>query len=185
MSDVRGAATRQRVLLATSDPVFGVLCQKALETGSSLQFLVAVPPPELLATVRRFAPDLVILDADGQDVAAFKALATKVMLVSDAPLVVVSAYLSPGAPGLCVLLQSISARFVQKPRGATSLDLADEDGPPFAAALQAAFAAQEDGGLATDDLDVGTDDPDPRISQLDAEWNIEPEPVSSARRSDG
>ena len=41
-----------------------------------------------------------MLDADGEDVAALKALATKVMLVSFAPVVVVSAYLAPGSPGL-------------------------------------------------------------------------------------
>jgi chemotaxis response regulator CheB len=146
-----------RVVLATSDLVFAALCKRALEGGTNPQRVVAVSPAELLETVRKLAPDLLVLDADGEDVAALKALATKVMLVSDAPVVLVSAYLGPGSPGLSALLQSIPATFVQKPQGPSSLSLADEDGPPFVAAMQAAFAAHEDEDLAADSLDGGWD----------------------------
>jgi hypothetical protein len=151
------APPRARVVLATSDPVFAVLCKRALEEGTNLQLLVAVPPTQLLETARQFVPDLLVLDADGEDVVALKALAAKVMLVSDAPIVLVFSYLGPGSRELCALLQSIPATFVQKPQGPSSLSLADEDGPPFVAALQAAFAGYQDDDVAADKLDEGWD----------------------------
>ena len=138
----QAARTSTRVVLATSDPVFAVLCKRALE-GASQQLLAVVTPAELLETVRQLSPELLVLDADGEDVAALKLLATKVMLVSDARVVLVSAYLAPGSPGLCALLQSIAATFVQKPQGPSSLSLAEGEGPPFVAALRAAFAAHD------------------------------------------
>jgi len=157
------AATRVRVVLATSDPVFAALCRRALEWGTN-QALVAVSLSELLETARQLEPDRMILDADAEDVPALVALAAKVMLVSDAPIVLVSAYLAPGSPDLCALLQSIGATFVQKPQGPSSLSLADEDGPPFAAALEEAFAAREDEDLAPDNLDAGWDVGDERAT---------------------
>jgi hypothetical protein len=159
------AAPRARVVLATSDPVFAVLCRRALEWGTN-QALVAVSLSELLETARQLEPDRIILDADadGEDVAALATLAAKVMLVSDARVVLVSAYLAPGSPDLCALLQSIGATFVQKPQGPSSLSLADEDGPPFAAALEEAFAAREDEDLAPDNLDAGWDVGDDRAT---------------------
>src|SRR5207245_2508382 len=119
----------------------------------------------LLDTARQLAPSFIVLDADGEDVAALKALATKVMLVSFAPVVVVSAYLAPGSPGLSTLLQSIAAAFVQKPQGPSSLSLADTDGPRFAAALRAAFAAHDGVEVAGVNLDEGWDDEEERAAR--------------------
>jgi chemotaxis response regulator CheB len=135
-----------RVLLATADPVFATLCQRALEVARPPHTVVAVSPLELLEMARHLPHDVLILDADHQDIATLKALAGKVMLVSDAPVVLISAYLAPGSPGLTALLASIAAQFVQKPQGASSLSLADDDGPAFVAALQAAFAGHEGQG---------------------------------------
>jgi len=146
------------ILLATSDPVFAALCKRALEAATSQQtLLVAVSPAELLEKARELAPHHLVLDTDGQDVAALAALATKMMLVSGAPIVFVSAYLAPGSTGLSSLLQSIPASFVQKPQGPSSLSLADEEGTPFVAALQAAIASQQNEDAAADELDTGWD----------------------------
>jgi hypothetical protein len=150
-------ATTTRVVLASSDPVFAALCKRALGGGTKPLLLVGLSPPEPLETLLQLVHDVVVLDADGRDTTALKALATKVMLLSEAPIVLVSAYLAPGSPGLGTLLQSIAARFVQKPQGSSSLSLAGEDGPPFAAALQAALAEYEDDGGAADDIDAGWD----------------------------
>jgi chemotaxis response regulator CheB len=151
------------ILLATSDPVFAALCKRVLEAGTN-QEIVAVSPSELLEKARQLAPRHLVLDADGQDVAALKALATKVMLVSDANIVFVSAYLAPGSAGLSSLLQSIPAAFVQKPQGPSSLSIADDDGTTFVAALQAALDAKQSEDVATDNLDAGwdTDESRPR-----------------------
>jgi chemotaxis response regulator CheB len=159
------------VVLATSDPMFAALCKRALD-GTSLSLLAAVPLPELLETARRVAPDLLLLDCDGEDAQALKALATKVMLVSDARVVLVSAYLAPGSPGLCALLQSIAATFVQKPEGPSSLGLADDDGPAFVAALQAAFAAHGNEDLPGQPHQPPSVLPD----DFDAGWDIEEQP---------
>ena len=175
---------RERALLATSDPVFGALCKQALEPGIGPQVVAAVPPTELLETARRLAPDLLILDADGLDVAAFKALATKVTLVSDARIVLVSGYLAAGTAGLGTLLQSVVARFVQKPRGATSLSLADEDGPSFAAAIQGASATHDGEEFAIEEPPAPTSDGDLRVSHVDAGWDTPADGVSAPRRSD-
>jgi chemotaxis response regulator CheB len=148
-------ALRARVVLVTSDPVFAALSKRALEEAPGVQLVVAVSAAELLETARQVAPDFLVVDVDGEDAAALKTLVAKVMLVSDAPVVLVSAYLAPGSPRLGALLQSIAATFVQKPQGPSSLSLADEDGPPFVAALQAAFAGHEGESLAADDLDAG------------------------------
>jgi hypothetical protein len=147
MSPADAVPAATRVVVGTSDPVFAALCRRAL-AGSRLELLAAVSPAELLETTRREAPQLVLLDADGEEAMALKALATKVMLVSDARLVLVSAYLAPGSPGLSALLQSVAATFVQKPEGPSSLSLADGDGPAFVVALQAAFAAHDGHDLA-------------------------------------
>jgi chemotaxis response regulator CheB len=133
-----------RTVLATSDPLFAAMCTQAL-AASPLELAAAVTPAELLETARQLAPALIVLDADGEEAAALKVLAAKVMLVCDAHVVLASAYLAPGSPGLCALLQSIAATFVHKPEGASSLSLVDEDGAAFVAALLAAFAAHEDG----------------------------------------
>ncbi|HVR60544.1 MAG TPA: hypothetical protein VMU50_01530 [Polyangia bacterium] len=140
----RGAgAGPTRVLLATADPVFAALCQRALEAAARPCAVTVVTPSELLAAARQGEHDVLLLDADRQEAGALRTLATKVMLVSDGPVVLVSAYLGPGSPGLGALLQSIPARFVQKPQGGSSLSIASDDGPPFVAALQAAFTAHE------------------------------------------
>jgi chemotaxis response regulator CheB len=184
--------TSTRVVLATSDPVFAVLCRRALE-GANQQLLAAVSPPELLETVRQLAPDFLVLDADGEDVAALKVLATKVMLVSDARVVLVSAYLAPGSPGLCALLQSIVATFVQKPQGSSSLSLADEDGPPFVAALEAAFGAGENEHLVGQPLgatpsvaSVGraSGSVPSLVADIDAAWDTDEEPPAAPTRAD-
>jgi chemotaxis response regulator CheB len=125
-----------RVVLATPDPVFAAQCQKALE-GTDQQLLATVSLAELVDATRRLAPDLVVLDADGEDVAALKVLATKVMLMGDPRIVLVSAYLAPGSPVLCALLQSIAASFVQKSRGPSWLGLADDGRASFVGALHA------------------------------------------------
>ena len=130
------------MVLATSDAVFGALCKRALEGGPGGARVVLVSPRQVLETARKVAHDVLLLDVDGEDVADLKALAAKAMLVSEARIVLTSGYLSPGAPGLTALLQSIAATFVQKPQGRSSLGLADEDGPPFVAALQAALASE-------------------------------------------
>ena len=142
-SSAGAAVGRQRVLLATADPVFAALCTRALEKATPPSLVVAVSPPDLLGAARQVAHDVLVLDADRQDVAALKALAGKVLLVSDAPVVLIAGYLGPGSPGLDVLLASIPAHFVQKPQGSSSLSLADQDGPPFIAALQATFTAHQ------------------------------------------
>jgi chemotaxis response regulator CheB len=142
-----------RVLLATVDPVFAAVCARAL-AAEPLELAGAVAPSELLESARQLSPDLIVLDCDGEEAAALKVLASKVMLVSDAELVLVSAYLAPGSPGLSALLQSIPATFVQKPGGASSLGLIDEEGAPFAAALMAAqggAAPPTTGGSSFDD----------------------------------
>jgi chemotaxis response regulator CheB len=149
-------------LLATLDPVFAALCKRALEARSNRHTLVAVAPANFLETLRRLAPHLLVLDADGQDVTAIRALAMKAMLLSEAPLVFVSAYLAPGSAGLSALLQSIPVAFVQKPRGPSSVSLADEDGPLFVDALHAAFAAQQGDDLADASLDAEWDAGDTR-----------------------
>ena len=163
------ATTSTRVVLATFDPVFGALCKRAFERATTPHVLVAVSPPELLETVRQVAPDLLVLDVDGEDVAALKVLAAKVMLVSDAHVVLASAYLGPGSAGLGGLLQSIAATFVQKPEGPSSLSLADEDGPPFVATLFAALAASDDEDLAVETLDAGWDPDDERARRVGAD----------------
>jgi chemotaxis response regulator CheB len=170
--------TSTRAVLATCDPMFAALCKRAL-AGTTLQLLAAVSPPELLATVRRCAPDLLVLDADGQEVAALKALATKVMLVSDARVVLVSAYLAPGSPGLCALLQSIAATFAQKPDGSSSLGLAEKDGPQLVAALQAAFTAHEATDLGRSHPELGAHLP----VDFDAGWDIPEEPPARGNPS--
>lgn len=131
------------VLLSTADPVFAALCKNALEGASHPTFVVAVSPFELLQTARQVAHDVLILDADRQEATALKTLASKVMLISDAPMVLVSAYLAPGSPALGALLQSVPAHFVQKPQGSSSLNLAENEGPPFVATLQSAFTAHQ------------------------------------------
>ncbi len=147
MSGVTGAAgatksaAGARVLLATPDPVFAALCQRALEAPPRPATVVTVSPAELLQAARQVDHDVLVLDADRQDATALKTLASKVMLVSEAPLVLISAYLAPGSPALGALLQAIPAHFVQKPQGSSSLSLAGEDGAPFVAALRAAFTA--------------------------------------------
>jgi chemotaxis response regulator CheB len=173
------AAASTRAVLATSDPLFAALCQRAL-AGTSLKLLAAVPPSELLETVRRLAPDLLVLDVDGEETGALKALATKVTLVSEAHIVLVSAYLAPGSPGLSALLQSIAATFVQKPEGPSSLGLADGDPPPFVAALGAALAAHDEGSL-----DGNARQPSILPVDFDSGWDIEEEPPGrgSASRS--
>jgi chemotaxis response regulator CheB len=125
-----------RVVLASQDPVFSLLCRRAL-AGTSLDVVAVVPPSRLLEATRQAAPELVVIDIDAEDTLELKALTTKLMLVSDARLVLTAAYLAPGSPGLCTLLQAIAADFVQKPEGPSSLGLADEDGAPFAVALEA------------------------------------------------
>ena len=62
-------AAASRLVLATSDPVFAAQCEKALD-GSSHQMLASVTLPELVDATRRLAPDLVVIDADREDVAA-------------------------------------------------------------------------------------------------------------------
>jgi chemotaxis response regulator CheB len=176
-------ATNTRVVLATSDPLFAALCKRAL-AGTNLTLLAAVPPPELLQTARQLAPDLLVVDADGEEFAALKALTTKVMLVSEARLVLVSAYLAPGSPGLCALLQSIAATFVQKPAGPSSLSLAEEDGLQFVAALKAAFAAHEAhdvAGLASPLAGVLSGSALGR--DFDAGWDLEEAPPPSPTRA--
>ena len=142
-SELPGSAPGAAVLLATADPIFAVLCKQALAAAPRPSIVVAVSPPELLQAARQVDHAVLVLDADRQEATALKALASKVMLVSDAPVVLISAYLAPGSPGLGALLQSIPAHFVQKPQGSSSLSLAGDDGPRFAAALQAAFTAHE------------------------------------------
>jgi chemotaxis response regulator CheB len=168
--------TSTRVVLASADPLFAALCHRVL-AGSSLELLAAVPPAELLETTRQLAPDLLILDSDGEDALALRLLATKVMLVSQARLVLVSAYLSLGSPGLSALLQSIAASFVQKPGGPSSLGLIDEDGPRFLAALQATLT-----GLDPEELLVPPPPPAPPVSKagapaeaLDSGWDLDEE----------
>lgn len=130
-----------RVVLASSDPVFAILCQDALE-ASGQEVIAAVAPGELLDAARQ-GPDLIVLDADGHDPASLRAAATKAMMVSEARLVLVSAYLAPGSAALSALLQAIPATFAQKPQGGSSLGLADDDAAPFAAALVAAHGAHD------------------------------------------
>jgi chemotaxis response regulator CheB len=131
-----------KVVLASSDPTFVALCRGAL-AGTRLELVAAVPPVALLETVRQLAPDLLLLDADGDELQALKVLVSKAMLVSDARIVVVASWLAPGSPGLSALLQSIAANYVQKPGGPSSLGLAAEDAPPFVAAIEAALAVLE------------------------------------------
>jgi len=132
-----------RLVLATSDPVFAALCHEALD-GTHQQLVATVAPAALVDATRRLAPELVVLDADGEDVAALKVLATKVMLVSSARIVLVSAYLAPGSPLLCSLLQSIAAGFVQKARGPSWLGLPEDDQAAFVGALDAALTGGAD-----------------------------------------
>jgi chemotaxis response regulator CheB len=146
-------SARARIVVATVDPIFAVLCKRALERASP-QLVVAVKLGDLVETARQLGPDLIVLDADGEEAAALSALAAKVMLVSDASIVLTSAHLAPGSPGLCALLQSIPASFVQKPQGAASLDLAEGGAPVFVAALRAALDADDD----PDQLDAGWED---------------------------
>jgi chemotaxis response regulator CheB len=151
-------ATGARVLLATADPVFAALCKHALEAGAGPHpQVVPVSPSELLQAARQIDHDVLLLDADRLEVAALKVLAGKVMLVSDAPVIVLSAYLAPGSPGLATLLQSIPAHFVQKPQGSSSLSLADQDGPAFVTALQAAFSAHRQTDFGADKSGAGGD----------------------------
>lgn len=156
-SSLAATATGTRVVLASPDPVFAVLCKRALEAETDAPFCVTLSPPEPLEAVLQRAHDVVVLDVDGRDAATLKAVATQVMLVSDAPIVLVSAYLSPGSAGQSALLSSIAARLVQKPQGPSSLSLADADGVPFAAALRAALAEYEDDEPVADDIDAGWD----------------------------
>ena len=149
-----------RVVLASSDPVFLALCKGALEAGTNTEVVAAVSLTELRTALQRVVHDRIVIDVDGEDLAAVETLATKVTLLSEAPIVLVSAYLAPGSRGLSALLQSIAASFVQKPQGPSSLSLASEDGPPFAAAVLSPLAEQED---------------DPRPDELDAGWDIEEE----------
>ena len=173
------SATKTSIALTTADPVFAALCKRASEDGTASLFLVALPPSELLETLQQLAYDVVVLDVDGQDPAAVKLLATKVMLVSDAPIILVSAYLAPGSAGLGTLLQSIAARFVQKPRGPSSLSLAGVDGPLFMAALQTAFAEYKD-----EVPDSGADPGEAADDDVDAGWDIEEEPTVAQAGAD-
>jgi chemotaxis response regulator CheB len=136
-----------KVVLATSDALFAALCTRAL-AATRLELVAAVSPIALLETVRELAPDLLVLDADVDDPQALKVLASKAMLVSEARIVLVGSWLAPGSPGLSALLQAIAATFVHKPGGPSSLGLAASDGPPFVAALEAAYVAHENRDLA-------------------------------------
>ena len=155
-----------RVLLASQDPVFSRLCRSALAT-TRLEVLAVVPPAKLLEATRQAAPELIVIDVDAEDIVELKALTTKLMLVSDARVVLTAAYLAPGSPGLGTLLQAIAAGFVQKPQGPSSLGLAAEDAAPFAAALEASLHPP-----------VFTDAPRPRSATLP------PEAVDSGWESD-
>jgi chemotaxis response regulator CheB len=154
--------------------VFAAQCQKAL-AGSNQQLLATVALAELVDATRRLAPDLVVLDADREDVAALKVLATKVMLVSSARIVLVSAYLAPGSPFLCALLQSIAASFVQKLRGPSWLGLSEDDRAGFVAALHAAFAASAGGSTIRRPV-VPADLPPPDRDDVDLEWTADAAP---------
>jgi chemotaxis response regulator CheB len=139
--------TAPTLVLATRDGAFAALCESLLDDGATFELVVATSTIELLDVVRQHDPDAVLLDVDGQDVAALKTLAAKVALVSEAWVILVSGYLSPGSTGLTSLLQSIAGAAVQKPGGATSPSLAGKDGAAFVAALEGAFAARPGGGL--------------------------------------
>ncbi len=134
------------LVLATRDTAFTALCEHALRDGTAFDLLVATSTVELLDVARQHQPAAVLLDVDGQDVAAVKVLAAKLGIVSEARLILTSGYLSPGSAGLSNLLQAIAATFVLKPQGATSLSLVQADGEVFVAALRRAFDAQERGG---------------------------------------
>jgi len=149
---------KARAILATSDPVFAVLCARALAPSAKIELARAVTLSELIDAARRLEPDLIVLDADGEDSHAVKLLAAKVTLVTAAPMVLVSAYLAPGSPGLGALLQSVGAEFVQKPRGPSSLSLAGADGAPFAEALEIALAGRAEEEIEASLVDAGWDE---------------------------
>lgn len=138
--------TPATLVLASRDAAFAVLCEDLLDSGETFELVVATSTVELLDVVRQHEPDAVLLDIDGQDLAAIKTLASKLALVSDAWIILASAYLAPGSPGLTSLLQSIAGASVQKPGGATSLSLAEADAASFIAALRKAFVARSGGG---------------------------------------
>jgi chemotaxis response regulator CheB len=130
------------MVLATRDAAFAALCEHLLDDTVSFELVVATSTVELLDVARQHEPDVVLLDVDGQDAAAVRTLASKVALVSDAFVILASAYFSPGSPGLTALLQGIAAGAVQKPRGATSVSLAGGDGEAFLSALRGAYEAR-------------------------------------------
>jgi CheY-like chemotaxis protein len=181
-----------RAVIATADPLFAALCQRALE-GAQPSVVAAVAPAELLETLRQHLPEVLILDVDGEDPAAVKARASKAMLVSDARVVLVSAYLAPGSPGLGALLQTVAATFVQKPRGPSSLGLADDGAPAFVAALQAAIAAHDADDLIGHGFGAGPSRPAvpgeaglvevlPEGGDIDAAWDaLETQPAPGRR----
>ena len=138
--------TPPTLVLATRDAAFAALCESLLDDGATFDLVVAASTVELLDVARQHDPDAVLLDVDGQDVAAIKTLASKVALVSEAWVILASGYLSPGSPGLTSLLQSIAGAAVQKPGGSASLSLVGEGGASFVAALEGAFAARPGGG---------------------------------------
>jgi DNA-binding NarL/FixJ family response regulator len=168
------------VVLATTDPVFAALFRRAFDRADAkLKIVADVPPAELLETVRLRAPELIVLDVDGQDVAQVRTLAAKVTLVSEARLVLVAGYLAPGSPGLCALLQSIAAGFVQKPDGASSLGLAAAGGPAFVAALEAALVERDDKSAGPRDA-VHAHLP----VDFDSGWNLDEAPPVARLRAD-
>lgn len=127
--------TPSTLVLSTRDTAFAGLCEHLLVGAAELELLVTVSTVELLEVVRQHDPDLVLLDVDGHDLFAMRALASKLTIVSEARLVLASAYLSPGSPGLSALLSAVVASFVEKPRGAAALSLSEQGGADFVAAL--------------------------------------------------
>lgn len=134
------------LVLASRDSAFAALCEHLLREGDVFDLIVSTSTVELLDVARQHQPEAVLLDVDGQDIAAVKTLLSKLTLLSEARVILASGYLSPGSAGLGSLLQTIAAVAVLKPQGSTSLSLVQSDGPLFVAALRRAFDSQERGG---------------------------------------
>lgn len=134
------------LVLASRDSAFSALVEHLLRDGDVFDLIVSTSTVELLDVARQHQPEAVLLDVDGQDIAAVKTLLSKLTLLSEARVLIASGYLSPGSPGLGGLLQTIAAVAVLKPQGSTSLSLVQADGPLFVSALRRAFDSQERGG---------------------------------------
>lgn len=135
------AGLRPRLLLIGAEPVLlGLLRQRLGDPRWGDPFEIhgsAAQPAEVLALARAAAADLLCVDADLVEDDDQPGLVARLVLVSAAPVVVLSAAAATGAPVTAALFQAGAAGVLHKPRGRLPLDLEGEFGAALVATLVA------------------------------------------------